>query len=277
MKKVNFIIFIFFIISCNSSLEYLNQFDGYNGKPKKIESTTYKVEYKDSVATEKMAYKNIEFYDSKGRKIKTLRYKSDGSPSTGGTHYNYDKFGNLIKYIMYNRDSTINIENHYKYDNYGNEIERVSISGNRKITTKRIYDRKNNTVKIIGKNSDGSFKHNAIQRYDKQWRKIELISYDTHNKQKSRIKFFYDKKGNEIQSKWYNSENKLHTYYISTYNFNNDRIRIEEYHIRNGEYKLVNDTKIEYKYDEKGNCIEKLLIFNGKASWITKNEYKYFW
>ncbi|WP_304141336.1 hypothetical protein [Mesoflavibacter zeaxanthinifaciens] len=274
MRKAIFIIFLI-CISCNSNLKYLNQFDGFNGKPKKIESTTYKIEYKDSVATEKMAYKNIEFYDSKGRKIKTLMYKSDGSPSTGGIYYSYDKFGNEIKSIMYKRDSTINSENLSKYDKYGNKIEGIYISGNRKSSTKRIYDRKNKTVKIIGKKGDGSFKENAIQKYDDKWNKIELISYDSIGNQKTRIEFGYDKNYNLNSYKWYNSKNELYNFSKTTFNENNDPIIALGYRVKNKDTILNKTTKFEYKYDEKKNVIEQKLFSNDKLVWTTKYNYEY--
>jgi len=272
MKKIQFLIIILILGSC-SNLKYLNAFDGFKNKPYKVESTTYRVIDVDSLAKEEMAFKSIYFYDSKGRKFKSTGFKSDGSPSSGGWNYSYDKYGNETQITLYNKDSSINVQNNFKYNKFGQQIEREYISDGKKSITKNIYDRKNRIQKIIGEKNDGSFSEKAIQRYDKQWRKIELISYETQSKQKSRIEFFYDEKGNENQSKWYNSENNLYEYYNSTYNFNNDRIRIEKYRIRNGKSKLISDTKTEYKYDEKGNCIEERLIFNGKASWITKYKY----
>ena len=276
MKKFRFLTLLLILSSC-SSLKYLDAFDGFKNKPKKVESTTYRVKYIDSLATEEMAFKRVHFYDSKGRKFKSTSFKSDGSPSSGGWNYSYDKYGNNTQNTLYNKDSSINVQNNFKYNNFGQQIEKEYISDGKKSITKNIYNRKNRIQKIVGKKNDGSFSEKAIQRYDKQWREIELISYNTQSKQKSRIEFFYDEKGNKIQTKWYNSENKNYNSYNSTYNFNNDRIRIEKYEIRNGESKLINDSKTEYKYDEKGNCIEKTHISNGKASWITKNKYNYEW
>ncbi|WP_299000574.1 hypothetical protein [uncultured Tenacibaculum sp.] len=274
MKKTIVFLFIIFV-SCNTSLKYLNQFDGYNGKPKKIESTTYKVEYKDSIATEKMAFKNIEFYDNKGRKIKTLMYKSDGSLSTGGIFYSYDKFGNQIRSIMYNRDSTINSENINKYDKYGKKVERIYKSGNRGSSTKRIYDRENKTVQIIGKNSDGSFKENAIQKFDDKWNEIELISYDSIGNQKTRIEFGYDKNYNLNSYKWYNSKNELYNFSKTTFNENNDPVIARGYRVKNKDTTLNKTTKFEYKYDGKGNIIEQKLFSNDKFVWMTKYNYEY--
>jgi YD repeat-containing protein len=275
MRKIQILLILLFV-SC-SNLKYLEPFDRFKNKPKSIESTTYSITYIDSLAKEEVAYKFILLYDSKGRKIKNSGFKSDGSPSAGGEEYTYDKYGNNTQIILYKQDRSINTQINFRYNKFGQKTEREYISGWKKSITKYIFDRKNRVEKIIEKRNDSSISENAIQKYDKNWRKIELISNDSSNKQKSRIEFFYDKKNNEIQSKWYNSENKLYEYYKSTYNFYNDRIRIEKYHIRSGESKLVSDTKTEYKYDEKGNCIEERLISNGKTSWITKNEYKYVW
>lgn len=276
MKKIQFLIIIIILGGC-SNLKYLDEFDGFKNKPKEVESTKFRIKYVDSLPKEEMAFKYIYFYDSKGRKFKSRSFKSDGSPSSGGWSYSYDKYGNETQITIYNIDSTINVQNNYKYNKFGQQIEREYISSGEKSITKYFYDQKNRIQKIIIKNEDGSFRENAVQRYDKQWRKIELTSYDAQGKQKSRIEFFYDERGNENQSKWYNSENKLYEYYNSTFNFKNDRIRIEKYRIENGESKLVSDTITQYKYDEKENCIEERLIYNGKISWITKNKYKYLW
>ena len=274
MKKATFIIFIFFI-SCNSSLKYLNQFDGLNGKPKKTDWTSYKVEYKDNVQTEKMAYKYIEFYDSKGRKIKTLMYKSDGSPATGGIYYSYDKYGNKIKSIMYNRDSTINSERLFKYDNYGNEIEEISIRRNKKNKTTNVFDRKNKTERVIRKNGDGSFKSSAIYQYDDKWNKIELISYDSIGNQKTRIEFEYDKNYNITSDKWYNRKNELYNFSKVTFNKHNDPIIAFDYRVKNKDTILNKTTKYEYKYDKNKNVVEKKLFNIDKLVWITKYNYEY--
>jgi len=274
MKKTLFILFVIFF-SCNTSLKYLDKFDGYKGKPKKVESTTYKIEYKDSIANEKMAFKHIEFYDSSGRKTKTLTYKSDGSPSSGGWSYEYDKLGNQTKNILYNRDSTVNVENLYKYNKYGQQTEKVYISDNRKSVTKSIYDRKNRTEQIIGKNSNGSFTENAIQKYDEKWHKIELISYDSIGKQKTRIEFEYDKSENLNSYKWYNSSNELYNFSKTAFNKNNDPIISIGYNVKNKDTIINKTTKFEYQYDEKNNIIEEKMFSSEKLVWITRYNYEY--
>lgn len=276
IKKTKFLIFLLVLSSC-SKLKYLNAFDGLKNKPKKIESTTFRANYRDNSMQEVMAFKRIHFYDQKGRKLKSTEYKSDGSLSSGGWSYSYDQYGNQTQNILYNIDSSINVENNYKYNDFGQQIEKVYISSRRKTTVKYIYDRKNRTRRMTVKKDDGSVTETALQRYDKKWREIESISYDSSNQQKIRIEFFYDEKGNQIQSKWFNSENKIYSSYKSTYNFNNDRILIEHYSISGGIPKLLSESRTDYTYDKKGNCIEETLFSSGRKSWITKYEYNYGW
>ena len=64
MRKIIFIVLII-SVSCNSNLKFLNKYDGYKGKPKKVEETSYRIEYNDTVFNENYTGKIIVFYDSK--------------------------------------------------------------------------------------------------------------------------------------------------------------------------------------------------------------------
>jgi len=274
MRKIIFFITIF-IFSCKSSLKYLNEYDGLNGKPTKVELITYMIEYNDSLPIETMAYKKIEFYDSEGRKIKTLMYKSDGTPSTGGIYYDYDKYGNLEKSIMYNKDSTINTEHRYRYDEKGRKIENVFISRDRKSITRYIFNDKNRTERIIGKYEDGSFIENAIQKFNDNWKKIELVSYDSLGKQETRIVFEYDQNRNLNGYKWFNDNNKLYKFSRTTFNKFKDPIISHSYKVERQDTTLNNTTKFKYLYDKKNNIIEEKLFSSEKLMFRTKNIYEY--
>ncbi|HAT80141.1 MAG TPA: hypothetical protein DCS17_01645, partial [Flavobacterium sp.] len=155
----------------------------------------------------------------------------------------------------------------------GQEIERIYSWG----LTKTIYDRKNRLAEINTKNNNDSLKYFERQKFDKKWNEIELIEFDNIGKQKSRIEFDYDTKGNQIKSSWYNSDDILHVIYISTFNNKNNRTSIKKYRIVSSKPKLIEDTKIEYKYDKKGNLIEDKYILNEKTSWINRYKIKYMW
>jgi len=272
MRKKILLILIPIFFGC-SNLKYLDAFDGLNGSPKEIESTTYKIEYNDNLIIEKATSKSINFYDSKGKSIKRLNFEPDGSPSWGSVYYFYDMFGNVIKKKIFNADGSEHSQIKYKYNEYGQEIERIYSWG----LTKTIYDRKNRLAEINTKNNNDSLKYFERQKFDKKWNEIELIEFDNIGKQKSRIEFDYDTKGNQIKSSWYNSDDILHVIYISTFNNKNNRTSIKKYRIVSSKPKLIEDTKIEYKYDKKGNLIEDKYILNEKTSWINRYKIKYMW
>lgn len=275
MRKLIFFITLF-IFSCKSSLEHLKKYDGLNGKPTRVELIMYKIDLIDSIPIESMAYKQIEFYDIKGRKVRTLKYKSDGTPSTGGIYYHYDKYGNLKKSTMYNRDSTINTVHRYQYDKKGREVEKVFISrGDIKTLTRYIFNDKTRTERIIVKSGDGRFKENAIRKYDNNWKQIELISYDSLGKPQSRTEFEYDRNGN--LSGYYSFDNKNQLYKFSRKFFNkfNDPTIFRGYKVVEKDTTLNYTTKIEYLYDKKKNIIEEKLFSDEKLIWRTKYNYQY--
>jgi hypothetical protein len=77
------------------------------------------------------------------------------------------------------------------------------------------------------------------------------------------------------KSTWYNSDDTLFVFYISTFNNKNNRTSIKKYRIESSIPKLIEDTKIEYKYDKKGNLIEDKYILNEKTTWINRFKIKY--
>lgn len=275
MKKTIFIIFII-LVGCNSNLKYLNNYDGYKGKPKKVEETSYKIEFKDSLFRENYTGKIIVFYDLKGRKIKTMLYKSDDTPSVGGIYYSYDQYGNEIETVMYNIDSTINSKNKYKYNKYGQQIENIHISGsNIKSITKSDFDRRNRTEEIIGIQGDGGFKEFAVQKYDEKWNVTELISYDSIGRQETRIELEYDENDNKNSSKWYNAKDELYNIYKTTFDKQNHPIISFSYRVKGNDTILEQVERIEYKYYENNNIKERKFIYNDKPAYILRYKYYY--
>ena len=264
-------------ISC-SSLKYLEAFDGFKNKPKKVEFTTFRLKYIDSLAKEERRDTNIYFYDSKGRRIKETSFLSDGSPVDRGSYYSYDKYGNKIQYTFYNIDGITNIEINYKYNKYGQLIEKEDIRNGKKSITRYNFDRMRRLCNIIGTNRNGSFKENAIRKYDEMWREIELISYDSKGNQESRYEFKYDERGNKYMSKWYNSKNELSRITKKIFNQKKDSIWVEAFSMKGRDTITVKKKKLSFVsiYDKNNNIIEERLFGeNGKPSWIIRINYKY--
>jgi len=275
MKKILLIVLALLLTQC-SNLKYLNAYNGLKGKPRMIESTTYKINFIDSLENEIAAFKMVYYFDSKGRILKQPNLNKDGTPSYGETKYIYDKKGNVIEYIRYTKDSFINIKNKYKYNKYGKLLKReYYFNGNRKAITEYNYDRNNRTARITGRNNDGSFRDNAIEIYDRDWNDIELISYDSLGNKKSRIEFEYDKRGNKYLYKYYNSKDELYKISKTIFNQYNDPIWASSLKFSSKDTTKGKVTEFKYLYDTKNNPIEKRLIVNGKTVWVTRNIIRY--
>lgn len=275
MKIIQFLLLLFLFGNC-SNLKYLKSFDGLKGRPKTVESKTYKVEYYENAAVEKLAHSEIEYYDLQGRKIKSNSYKSDGTTDDGDKVYEYDKNGLLLKEILYKKDGSVNYKIENEYNQFGQLILNDFSSARNRMIREYTFNRIKKNSKFIRKDQDGTILERATFKYDNQWRMVELKELNKDNNQTSRIEFFYDERGNEILSKWYNSQNHLNNYYKSVYNVENERTKIERYHLKDGKAKFVSSEELEYKYDNHQNVIEKKLISNGKISWITRYNYTYF-
>lgn len=275
MKKTILIIFII-LTSCNSNLKYLNKYGGYKEKPKKVEETSYEIVNKENIVSERYTGKITVFYDFKGRKIKTMLYKSDDTPSVGGIYYSYDQHGNEIEDIMYNIDSTINSKNNYKYNNHGQQIESIHISfGNIESISKSNFDRHRRIEEIISKYGDGSFREYVIKKYNKNWNSTELISYDSIGNQEGRFEFEYDKNGNKNSSKWYNAKGDLYNFTKTTFNIQNDPVSDFSYAIKGRDTVLEQITRFEYKYYKNNNIKERKLILNDEHIYILRYKYEY--
>lgn len=264
------ILVVFTILASCSNLKYLNPYEGYQGKPIMVESINYDVAYKDGIEVENRSASSISYFDNKGRKIKEQDYNSDGTLSWGEWSYKYDKKGNLVQITLYNLDSTIMVNRRIEYNKYGLPTKVSTLDSE----TLKFYDRKNRSVTSYTNNSFNNLK--SVLRYNSKWKEIEAIEFDDSDNPKSRIEFYYDKKGNEILSKWYNAKDQLYIIYKQEFNSKNHRTKIEKYTIIQGEPQLENVKKIEYNYDNIGNCIQQKYMENDKTTWITRYKITYY-
>src|SRR5690554_563856 len=276
LKYVLHLMLIFVLGSC-SSLKYLDAFDGHKNKPSKVEVTTYKVSNSKGEIEEKMAFKIVHYYDAEGRKVTSTDFKSDGTPSSGGRVYFYDKYGNLTQMIVYMRSGSVYLETNYRYNKHGQKVEWERIRKGKKTVYKSTFDRKNRLVKRDCKDLEGRTEDRIILRFDEEWREIELTTFDNNCDQKRRIESFYNDKGKLVLSKWYNSKDELYEFYENIYSPDNccDKLS-KSYLVKNGEPILKAITEENYIYDEHGNWIEKRLILDGENTWVTKRKFEYY-
>lgn len=274
MKKTLLIILIIFF-SCNTELRFLNKFDGLNGSPKRADYRSYRVKYDDTIPVEEFDFQISEFYDLKGRKIKSVMYNSQGDIIHDGFYYNYDKHGNLISTISFKKDSTIASKSITKYDKYGNKIEGYSVGENGQIGSKKKYVRKNKTEYILMTNKNGDVTNNSSVKYDEKGNEIEIMSYDSLGKQNVRIEYGYDKQNNLSSRKHYNADNELFKYSNTKFNKHNDPIESVSFFISGKDTTQNKLMNWKYIYDNKKNVLESKLFRDNNLVLITRHEYKY--
>jgi hypothetical protein len=269
-----FLAFILGISSC-TTLRFLEAFNGYNGKPKFVESKTYTVSGSGDSVIDNLAYKNIFHFDRKGRTVKHLSYKADGTLSNGGWNYIYDKMGNIVQNTLYNIDSTVMVRNNFSYNKYGQQILRKYVSGIRNTITKTEYDRMRRIGVKEGYMDDTVFHEKTILSYDNKWREIELKTFNKSGQDGTRIEKVYDQNGNMILSRWYDSTNRLYEFYKTNFDNKKNTTKIEHYMVKGADTTLFSTTEKEYGYDEKGNIIFERLSSNKRTRWITRNQFHY--
>jgi hypothetical protein len=274
MKRAIELLSIAFLCFSCTQLKYLEPYNGYKGKPRTVESTTYRVPGKGDTVNEKLRFGDIHLFDLKGRIIKHETYGSD-SVRNGWWIHVYDKNGSIIQNKIYRSDSSVSVVNNYQFNKYGQEILREYVSGGNKAITKSTYDRKMKEVTVEGYRNDGSFNEKTIIYYDDQWREVEIKSYFQTGKLKTRIEKAYDQNGNNILSRWYDSNNELYEFYKTGFNENKHRTSIEKYRVKNGDTTLIQETKMTYRYDARGNIIYESIGSNEANSWITRTRFIY--
>lgn len=272
--RIPILLIFYFVFSSCTINKYLNKFDGYNGKPKLIESKSYRVvKENDSILKGEQMLHDIDYYDITGRHLKNISFRPDGNKSMGGLYFEYDRLGHLSQVTFYNKDSTVNSQTKFIYNKKGQKLSEEHIGENNEQKSIYIseYQEKKNITKVLGKRSDGTIIEKILMKHNKKSQEIEKLSFNENNTLKSKIMFKYDNKGNLIEHIWCNSEGVPLNKYTKTYDKNNNYIYGEKYRLI-GKDSLINTTKRQIEYDKKGNILKYIFFENDKPTLI--EEYK---
>ena len=232
------------IIDTKSKLSEQN----FKGNVKYISESNYEATYKfGEIEKSKLICKYYSEFDKFGNK-KLGREKSFGEEIKYLN--NYDVNNNIIETNFYKSDTILAIKIKYKYDLKGNEIEKCTYGRGDSIVEKKI------------------FKYN-LNNYI-----IEENLYNSKNKLSSKIKYKYDIRGNKIEESQYNSDGSLFMKITIKYDTMNRNIETNwnECHGENITPKFKNQ-KSTFKYDEKGNKIERKDYKDGVYSGETIYKY----
>jgi hypothetical protein len=274
-KTLSSILCLLFLVSCSSQLKYLNTYYGLNGKPKKVEMRIFRMKHSDSITTEKLEIKLVDYYDSNGRKQKMLKYKPDSLKPHASKTYNYDTYGNLTKIVSYNAyDSMISQITHH-YNKFGIKTKTDKIGGPNAAI--------NNLTSITNSNKktitffDSITNSRVFKKYDNKWREIEITVYDSLGNKTSNISYEYDNKNNRIKTVFFDAKKKRYRISETIFNTNNHPVFTKSKRIKENDTLFGKTSKFEYLYDYKNNkIIEKVYGNNDKPTFVIKYKYDYY-
>lgn len=270
------------------------------------------VQYKDRYGI-KNAHESLFKYDVGGNIIELSVFKNDSLARKEVAQY--DLKNKLLSYIVYGEDGSIEIERECKYDKVGNIIEEIyynkyyysheknAYNKQNKITLKIVYDKNNQPdrktvysynannqlIKTVNSYSNSSeYNSSTIIYYDLKGRTIkESLVYPNYSAWNKTINYKYtDMKGSYekeehstegirklIEAVSYDEKGRIiekeSAYRKETYKYDNDNITEEmvsyyDYIKKDNSYqKVLNSvSKTVYIYDAKGNWIKKIESYN---------------
>lgn len=277
--------------------------DGLKGKVQSVKEVSYKPSSYGYSVTKGEKYRmfgnNYDTYiefNKQGNYIQVNYYESSGD-FIGKYTYLYDSKHNNTQVNWYGPDNGLIQEHIYKYDKKGNAIEYKMIYPNGEglyFTDIIKYDKEGNKIEEVRYHpKDNTVINQKVFSYNSKNYKIEdrvngsvesTYQYETNSKKIITEKRTYNESGNLISKINYNSKGK--TLEENTYK----KVLENGGSLSNPNYITLNDFKLTYQYDSKGNTIETIQIdklqvdkvlrklttkytYDKTGNWITKIYY----
>lgn len=208
----------------------------------KKENNTYN---KLGQLNQKVIYK----YDDKGKRISRDLYNSYGKLQMKFL-YVYDNKGFKTAYNSYSPTGELNDSYLYKNDIKGRMIEEIWIKKDKSFGSKYTYEY-NNLGKLSKMcqytNSENQVDNCTTYKYDKLGRISEMEIFGSNNAPTRRTVITYDDKGNEKEIKYYD-----------------------------GKGTFLEERNYEYKFDDKGNWVERIEYINQFPKGFLEREITYY-
>lgn len=162
------------------------------------------------------------------KKVKNLRIKSttewvtvysgdEKAEPRKDTYTAFDKNGNTLEKIEYNRDGSIKNKETFKYDAAGNVLEETAFEGkaeknskeanNKKVTYK--YNSSNDKTEENVFDGEGKLIRKTVFTYNRNGDKSAEVVMDASGKMIKKMIYTYDGKGLKSERKTYNGDNQL--------------------------------------------------------------------
>ena len=295
MTKKNYIIVFILITTFLVSCKTQKRVKSIYGKVASIESLTYT--YNDDNEERFFAHSKV-IIDEDGTPFESSKFNTTDGSLRSKRIYIYDKNGNIeFERQTGNLKPTSPL---YLYDDNGNFSKIIYDSEDEKSEVIFEYDQQQN---IIGRSvyTEGIIEEKAVWEYDKNRNKTkrDLYRYSPNEDfdAKLTLQYEYDRKGRVIAN--YRFENDTISYkslfeykkkgkekiafiylhgkdfsHKETTIYNNKNNIIAEKNYRNG--KIDYQNTYTYKYDEKGNWIERKRFYNERLVGLIKLVIEYY-
>ncbi len=173
-------------------------------------------------------------------------------------YHMYDNAGNLIETSGGETKTT------YKYNGVGDLIEETHYVGNKKSSSSTyVYDSNRRKIK------QGRNKESVNWKYDEKGNMVESLAAGSEGYRKT---WKYDDNNQVTEQCEFRYGGQLFEKYTYKYNELNKLIEMYSYTTNGG----IAEKTTTYKYDEKGNLIESLIINDGYVEGGQVREYDYY-
>ncbi len=262
-------------------------FDTYNEIGKRIER-------QDLRSSGDLSKKTVYKYNTLNKIEEVNTYNSAGKLDKK-TKYTYDENGNQIAKTEYDSDGILISKEVYEYYENGNQKEVQYINSHGEEDEKTIFknDSKNNLIDLSSYDLTGNLIKRMVSEYNDQGDLIEVKHFNSDKKIEQRIVLDFDDNSNHAKLKVYYSagDSTIITdyYFISDFYYkqmkNGDfslfNLGNEERDVSKILIKFVNDgievqATYDYKYDKRGNWIERIEYENNVPREFVEREITYY-
>ncbi|ATA94069.1 sugar-binding protein [Capnocytophaga canimorsus] len=212
----------------------------------------------------------------------------------------FDREGYKTEMNYYDKDANLNQKILYKYNDKRKRTTRDVYASNGKLINRNIYFYDENGYKVAykGYNSKGEIMESFVYKnddkgreleevcaktiapfcgkytyvYDQSGKVVELCRYKSSDKKAEDCeKYVYDKLGNLLETSFYKDNNLVYRI-VHRYNKSGDEVNQRLFDERGN---LTKEKKFTYKYDAKGNWIERTEFVDEFVKFVFVREISY--
>lgn len=248
--KYLFIAFVMASVAFGQNPKMNREKDNLKGNVKSVKSTSFRIEKqngKNQKVGQLSGFNTLEVFDNQGYKLHGIRLSNEGK-SQESWAYTYDSKKNLLEVTIYDPNKQIREVLKYSYNPQTLTGEVMGYDANGKFSGKQVatYDKKGNKISEISLDEKENFLLKMESTYDAKSNLLEK-SFEDKESKKVRLKYVYDKHNNVVEENYYGEGNQLYGQKI-----------------------------FSYKYDSKGNWIERTEQIYGVENVLTQREIIYF-